>query len=71
MKRQFFLSKHYKEDKRIDVSLAIDCINTGRKELDEPPNKFKSTKKYRKGELVVIWKDRGENCFIITAYWKK
>ena len=71
MKRRFFFSKHYREEKDIEVSLAIDCINTGRKVLDKAPNKFKSIKKYRKGELVVVWKNRGEHCFVITAYWKK
>lgn len=69
MKRLFFFSKHYSRDKEIDTTLAIDCIETGKKQLDEKPKKFKSRKKYRKGELVVVWKDRGEKCFVVTAYW--
>ena len=69
LKRAFFFSRHYSREKEIDTSLAIDCINTGRRELDEKPNKFKSRKKYRKGDLIVVWKDRGEKCFVITAYW--
>jgi len=70
LKRVFFFSKHYRKDKGIDTSLAIECINTGKKALDEKPNKFKSHKKHRKGVLIVVWKDRGEKCFVITAYWK-
>ncbi len=69
MKRLYFFSKHFVNDKDIDSTLAIDCINTGKRELDERPNKFKSRKQYKKGELIVIWKDRGEKCFIITAFW--
>ena len=69
MKRLFFFSKHYSRDKEIGTTLAIDCIETGKKQLDEKPNKFKSRKNYRKGELIVIWKDRGEKCFVVTAYW--
>jgi len=63
LKRLFFFSKHYSEDKEIDTTLAIDCIETGKKHLDEKPNKF------RKGELIVVWKNRNEKCFVITAYW--
>lgn len=69
MKRLFFFSKHYTRDKNIDTGLAIDCINTGRKKLVGKPNKFRGAKKYKKGELIVIWKGRGEKCFVITAYW--
>jgi len=67
----FFFSKHYRTDKGIDASLAIDCINSGKRKLGAKPNKFKSGKKYRGGQLVVVWKDRGEKCFVITAYWKR
>jgi len=71
MKRLFFFSKHFRKDKNIDSSLAIDCINSGKKELEEKPNKYQSIKDYRKGTLVVIWKDKKEKCFVITAYWKR
>ncbi len=69
MKRLFFFSKHYHEGKDIDTAMAIDCILTGRRKPDREPNKFKSRKKYRKGELIAVWKDSGEKCFVITAYW--
>ena len=70
MKRVFFFSKHYSRDKSIEASLAIDCINTGKQAPDEGANKFKNSKKYRKGELIVVWKKSRETCFVITAYWK-
>ncbi|MFH0714265.1 MAG: hypothetical protein V1847_00800 [Candidatus Diapherotrites archaeon] len=50
--------------------MAIDCVCTGRV-LEEGGNKFLSSKRYRKGELVVVWKKDGEVCFVITAYWKR
>ena len=53
--KEFLFSKHYKEGKDIDTELAIQCIHTGKKTLDEEPNKFKSRKKYRCGELIVIY----------------
>jgi len=67
--REFIFSKHYKEDKDIDVELAMDCVHTGKKTLDQEPNKFKSEKKYRAGELAVIYREYEEYFFVITAYW--
>ena len=67
--REFIFSKHYKEDKDIDVELATDCIHTGKKALEQEPNKFKSTKKYRAGELVTIYREYDGYYFVITAYW--
>ena len=67
--RDFVFSKHYREDKDVDVDLAADCVNTGGKKPDGEPNKFKSTKKYRRGELTVVHKDFGDYVFVITAYW--
>ena len=67
--RDFNFSKHYREDKDIDVDLSIDCVNTGRKTPDGEPNKFKSSKRYRRGELIVVYKDFGDYVFVITAYW--
>lgn len=70
-KREFFFSKHYRQDKEIDAELAIDCIHTGTKALDGEPNKFKSTKQLRRGRLVVVYREL-ENCvFIITAFWNR
>jgi len=70
MKKAFLFSKHYREDKDIDAELAKDCIQTGKKALDEEPNKFKSVKSYRKGELVAVYRDYEEYFFAITAFWK-
>ncbi len=67
--KEFLFSKHYREDKDLDTGLACDCIHTGKKELDEEPNKYKSTKKYRAGELIVIHREYDEYFFVITAYW--
>jgi|GEM_PF-1330616 len=67
--KEFLFSKHYREDKDIDIELAVDCVHTGKKVLDEEPNKFKSTKKYRRGELRVVYREYAEYYFIITAYW--
>jgi hypothetical protein len=67
MKQQFYFSKHYRKDKSIHVSLAIDCIQTGKRKSNKVPNKFKSWKKYNKGELFVIWIQQDENIFVITA----
>ncbi|MFH1247118.1 MAG: DUF4258 domain-containing protein [Candidatus Micrarchaeota archaeon] len=69
MGKEFVFSKHYKEDKKIDKELAKDCIQTGKKQLDEEPNKFKSVKKYRKGELIVIYREYVDYFFVITAFW--
>ncbi len=68
-RKEFIFSKHYREDKDIDVSLAVDCIHTGKKEPEEEPNKFKARKNYRKGELIVVFKDCGEYFFVVTAFW--
>jgi len=70
VKYRFNFSLHYRLDKDIDASLAIDCILAGKRQVDKAPHKYKSSKKFRKGELVVVWKRRGEECFVITAYWK-
>ncbi len=67
--KDFLFSKHYKEDKDIAVELAIDCIHTGKKIQDGEPNKFKSAKKYRKGELITIYREYDEYYFVITAFW--
>lgn len=68
-KKEFIFSKHYREDKDIDVSLAIDCVHTGKKVLDEAPNKFKSAKKYKKGELIVVYREYEDYFFVVTAFW--
>ena len=68
-KREFVFSKHYREDKDIDTSLAIDCVNTGKKQREREAKKFKSRKKYRKGELVVVYRDFEDYVFVITAFW--
>jgi len=67
--KEFLFSKHYREEKDIDVELAIDCIHTGKRALDEEPNKFKARKKYRRGELVVVYREYDEYYFVITAFW--
>ncbi|MBI5636040.1 hypothetical protein HY993_03715 [Candidatus Micrarchaeota archaeon] len=67
--REFVFSKHYREDKDIDVELAVDCVNTGKKQFDEEPDKFKAVKKYRRGELITVYRDYGEYVFVITAFW--
>lgn len=68
-KRDFLFSKHYREDKEIDSELAIDCIHTGTRELDDAPDKFKSRKKYKRGELIVVYREYEEYYFVITAFW--
>lgn len=69
MGREFIFSKHYREDKDIDTELAKDCVNTGKKEKQREHLKFKSRKKYKKGELIVVYRDYGEYVFVITAFW--
>lgn len=71
MAREFVFSRHYREDKNIDVDLAKDCVNTGRRESEREENKFRSAKKYRKGELAVIYQDYGDYVFVITAFWNE
>ncbi|HII54092.1 hypothetical protein COT30_04595 [Candidatus Micrarchaeota archaeon CG08_land_8_20_14_0_20_49_17] len=67
--KEFLFSKHYQEDKDIDTELTINCIYTGKRMLDEEPNKFKSRKKYRCGELIVVYREYGDYYFVITAFW--
>lgn len=71
MGREFIFSKHYQEDKDIDVDLAKDCVNTGRREREKEESKFKSSKKYRRGELIVVYRDYEEYIFVITAFWNE
>ena len=68
-RKGFIFSKHYREDKDIEKDLAKGCIHTGKKELDEAPNKYKSRKKYRKGELIVVYREYDDYFFVITAFW--
>ncbi len=67
--KEFLFSKHYREDKDIDVDLAIDCVHMGKRVLEEEPNKFKAQKKYRKGDLFVVFREYGDYYFVITAFW--
>ncbi len=67
--KEFLFSKHYREEKDIEVELAIDCINTGKKVLGEEPNKFKARKKYRRGELIAVYREYEDYYFVITAFW--
>ena len=70
-RKEFIFSRHYREDKDIDVSLTKDCVHTGKKELVEEQRKFKARKKYRKRELIVVYKDFEEYFFVITAFWNR
>ncbi len=65
----FIFSKHYREDKDIDVELTVDCIHTGKRSLEEEPNKFKSVKKFRRGELIAVFREYEDYFFVITAFW--
>lgn len=69
MVKDFLFSKHYKKDKKIDEDLAINCVQTGQKEREPEPNKFTARQKYRKGELIVVYRDYGDYFFVITAFW--
>lgn len=69
--KDFKFSKHFYDYKNIEPDLVVNCIQTGSKELDEKPNKFKSMKKYQKGELFVIYNEHEDYIFVITAYWNK
>ena len=69
--KELLFSRHYREDKDIDVELAVDCIHTGRRSSGGEPNKFKATKKYRHGELIVVFREYEEYRFVITAFWNK
>ena len=71
MGREFIFSKHYQNDKDIDVELTKDCVNTGKKEAEKERAKFKSRKKYRKGELIVVYRDYDSYVFVITAFWNE
>ena len=68
-KKEFVFSKHYGEDKDIEVEIAVDCVHTGKRVLDGEPNKFKARKKYRKGELIVVYREYEDYFFVITAFW--
>lgn len=57
-------------DKRIPKDLAKDCIYTGKVEKKNFGKRL-SSKKYRRGELVVVWKQEEEVYFVITGYWRK
>lgn len=70
-KKDFLFSKHYREDKEIETELAIDCVHTGKKELDEEPDKFKSRKKYDGRELIVVYREYEDYYFVITAFWNE
>lgn len=51
--------------------MAISCIHTGKKELEQELNKFKSTKEYRRGKLIVVYREYEEYFFVITAFWNE
>ena len=69
--KEVLFSDHYRKDKDIDTDLAADCVHCGKKSLDGEPNKFKSIKKYRKGELIAVYREYDEYFFIITAFWNE
>lgn len=71
LKKDFAFSKHYREDEDVCVELAMDCVNTGKKSPEQPPDKFKARRQYRLGELTVIYRDYGEYFFVITAFWNE
>ncbi len=68
-KKEFTFSKHFKEERKVEIGLVENCVHTGRKELEEEPNKFIARKKYEKGELIVVYRDFEDRFFIITAFW--
>lgn len=70
-RRIYSFSQHYQEDKTIDTGLAISCVNTGKRELDQEPNKYKARKIYERGELIVIYRDLGDRIHVITAFWNQ
>ncbi len=70
-KKECLFSRHYKEDKNIDTSLAEDWIHTGRKEKQTETEKFISRKKYRKSELIVVYRELEDYIFVITAFWNE
>lgn len=69
--REFSFSKHFDQDKDVEADLVKDCIHTGRKENKREPQKFTARKKYKKGELIVVFKELEDRTFIITAFWNK
>jgi len=69
--REFSFSRHFCDDKDIETGLAKDCVHTGRKEKQTEPTKFISRKMYRKGELIVVYKDLEDRIFVITAFWNQ
>ncbi|MDO8339608.1 MAG: hypothetical protein Q7T16_03035 [Candidatus Burarchaeum sp.] len=70
-KKEFLFSRHYREDRDIDVELATDCVHTGKKEKERGENKLRARKKFKRGELIVVYRDYGEYYFVITAFWNK
>lgn len=69
--RDFSFSKHFEQDKDADERLVEDCIHTGSKEKEREPGKFIARKKYKKGELIVVFKESEDRTFVITAYWNQ
>lgn len=69
--REFSFSLHFYEDKVIETDLVKDCIHTGLKEKEREQGKFIASKKYKKGELIVVFKETEERTFVITAYWNQ
>ena len=67
--KPFIFSKHYRDVKDIEVDLAKDCVFHGRRAPESEVGKFKNSKKYRKGELVVVYREFDDYYFVITAYW--
>ena len=68
-KKPVAFSKHFWRDKDIDPLLVEDCIFTGKKFSEDEPRKWKATKKFRKGELVVVYREYETHYYVITAYW--
>jgi len=69
--QEFSFSRHFYEDKDVEIELAKDCIHSGRKEKQTEPKKFIARKKYRKGELIVVYKELEDRTFVITAFWNQ
>ena len=70
-KKPFLFSKHFRRDKNIEASLAEDCIFTGKKFPETEPRKWKAVKPYKKGVLVVVFREYKNHYYVITSYWKK
>ncbi|MBI5225992.1 hypothetical protein HY994_01995 [Candidatus Micrarchaeota archaeon] len=69
--REFSFSRHFQHDKDVEIDLAKDCVHTGKKERQHEADKFIARKKYRKGELIVVYKELDDRTFIITAFWNQ